>query len=429
MTNNLNQDHNVLPQKQNITFNPNQTLNDVYLRYWLRQVNLRLRREIYWCWYERNLISKDHDSSNTSNILTLPPFSNPTFEILNKTRNWEKKNNYFKTNKTANYLTKQIQKSILHTSDSSTLIRGSLSWLAKELDLDDLSLFVIAFGLAISYDSDIGSVISACLNDPSQKQPNITLIQKLWDHPEQITTLYDPSHPLYSYGFIKYSQFENNGVFIDWDTKIQISPILCKQLLDPHSEIPKFLRLIDIDTEKDSEFIITDESTVVASRLMYGNDDTLKIVPILGNIYSLYHDVVKGLKKLTNRTIVEFIGDPKILNPDTLNSIVTLCWLRNYDLFLDKDVVSYLFTNRQNINLNFIPSISIPITIFLGIVDDTQLDGIPKNLLLPTIRVPKLSYFERVAFWKKNLGDQSQGLNATISEISSRFRYEKKIHY
>jgi len=89
-----------------VTFSPDLYAHDECANYWIRQVTIRLRREICWIWHERGL----HSYSQTS---TLPPFEDKIPAILDMSRFREEKQKFFKVDPTARYLTGQLESDTL----------------------------------------------------------------------------------------------------------------------------------------------------------------------------------------------------------------------------------------------------------------------------------------------------------------------------
>lgn len=401
--------------KEAITFSPSLHAEDTCANYWMRQVTIRLRREICWSWHERGVLPQ-------SNIAPLPPFLDKLPAILDMRRFWEEKRRFYQTDPTARYLTDQLE-SDPPCADQYSL-RGSFGWVVDQLRLDDLSAFVLALGLAMAFDNSMGSVVAACLNDPARTHPNLALAQKLWDYPEQVFKVADPAHLLFRYGLLQLSS-QTPQSYIDWERPIVVPSILANQLLFPAIAFPTTLAPVIV--ESDQEFAFTDTARLITSRLNIKTGDTLRIVPIRGPKGSTHREIVRGIANGANRNVVEFQGDPGFLeNSHYLNSIATLCWLRGVDLFLNEVQVSALSLDKQRSDNHLLPLQSIPITIFLGIAERSQLAHIPGHLLLPLVDVPKFSYHERIAYWKEALGTKARGLDGFIAECSRRFRYEKE---
>lgn len=238
--------------------------------------------------------------------------------------------------------------------------------------------------------------------------------------------LVDPAHPLFRYGLLQHSgQTLHNYSEIDWESPIAVPSVVANQLLFPDSSLPQ--SLIPVSMKNNQELVFTDTARLVAARLNSKIADKLCIVPVLGPRGSTSIETVRGIAKVAQRDVVEFNGEPSLLeNNHYLNLLATVCWLRGVDLFLRKDSVSVLASDKHHSDVCLLPLQTIPITIFFSIHERSQLKTIPGNLLLPVVEVPGFSYHERMAHWKEAMGEKSRGLDSTISECSRRFRYEKE---
>src|SRR3990167_9429794 len=407
----------ITDKKDHITFSPGLHAGDPLANYWMRQVTTRLRREICWCWHERGMLPNESPA-------TMPPFSDKVSAILDMSRFWEEKNKFFQTDPTARYLTEQVEVDTPCADQQS--VQGSLGWVVERLHLDDISSFVLALGLAVTFDNAIGSVVAACLNDSTKTHPNLALAQKLWDYPEEVFMLVDPAHPLFRYGLLQHrGQTLHNYSEVDWESPITVPSVVANQLLFPDSFLPQ--SLIPISIKNNQELVFTDTARLVAARLNSKIADKLCIVPVLGPRGSTSIETVRGIAKAAQRDVVEFKGEHNLLdNNHYLNSLATLCWLIGVDLFLSKDSVSVLTSDKHHSDVRLLPLQTIPITIFFSIQERSQLKTIPGNLLLPVVEVSGFSYHERMDHWKEAMGEKARGLDSTISECSRRFRYEKE---
>lgn len=402
--------------EEHATFSPGLHADNALANYWMGQVTIRLRREILWCWYERGFLP---DSSPTS----LPPFVDKVPIILNTSRIWEEKKQFFHSDPTAKYLTNLLGDVPFVNMEP---VQGSFEWVVQKLDLDDISSFVLALSLVAAFDSTMGSVTAACLNDPAGTRPNLTLAQKLWDHPEEVLRIADPAHPLFRYGLLQLgSQSTHNYAEIDWNSPITVPSLAANQLLFPLMPLPH--ALVPISQEEDENPVLKCNAHLMASRLCSKSRDQLSVVLLRGAKGSDHIGTINEIKKITKKDVVEFNGDPCLLeNSRYLDSIATLCWLREVDLFFSKDLVLSLSSaNKHRSDTRMLPLHSIPINVFFAITERDQLTSIPENLLLPIIDVPGLTYHNRMAHWKKVLGPKASGLDDAIIECSRRFRYEK----
>lgn len=332
-------------------------------------------------------------------------------------RFWEEKGKFYQTDPTARYLTEQLEADPPEVDERPA--RGSFGWVTSQLDLDDVSAFILALGLTVAFDSAVENVVAACLNDPAKTHPNLALAQKLWDRPDQVLKVADPAHRLFGHGLLQLDGQSHSE--IDWDSPIRVPWLVANQLLFPGSPLPHGLS--PIIAESGNVPAVTGNARLVASRLTSKNANTLRVVPILGK-GSAHVEIVCGIAKETKREVIEFKGDPSLLENDRyLNALATLCWLRGVDLYLGEHVVS---TPGNTGNRSFLPARPIPISVLVSITERSQLAGIPNDLLLPVVHAPSLSYGERVAHWKRVLGKEARRLAPTISECSRRFRYGRE---
>ncbi len=399
-----------------ITFSSGLRADDEGANYWLRQVTLRLRREICWAWHERGVFPGSHSD-------TLPPFAEKVPAILDMARFAEQKANFYRNDPTARYLTEQLGAAPAPANHAAPY--GSLSWVIGQLNLDPAACFVLALGIAAAFDNAMSSVIAACLNDPVKDHPNLALAQRLWDHPEQLLAVADPAHTLFRHGLLLQNRACTHGcAALDWESQLAVHPLVAAHLLFPDGPLPDALRGISSPVE--SNVAMTETVHLVALRLSCNDVARLCIVPIRGAKGSAHTEVAAGVAALTKRKIVSFQGDPAVLeNTGFLSALATLCWLKGWDLFLDPDRVQALTNSKSSADGRWLPLQTIPVTIFLGITDRAQLASVPQGLMLPIIEAASLTYGERVQFWQQALGTKAKGLELAIAECSRRFRFEK----
>jgi len=406
----------VANQKEFVTFSPELRADDELANYWLRQVTLRLRRELCWRWHECGLQPTDETS-------TLPPRGDKVAAALDLTRFWEHKQRFFSSDVTARYLSEQIAIGPPLTP-ANDITPASFAWVTSQLSLDAASTFLLALVLAPAFDANAGTVIAACLNDPSRILPNLSLVQKLWDRPDDALLLANPAHPLFSSGLIKAAvQTDANHAQVNWDTPLTMAAIVANQLLFSDTRWPHGLEVLD-SPEENRE--LSESERLLSMRLSERNE-SLRIVPLAGSRWSAYSEIVKMLARAAGRTVVETkIRAAASESHDYLNSVVTLCWLRGADLFIPlNSIYQANLEPHRSASLQISPT--IPATIFLALDDRKHLASLSANSLLPVVNVRPLSYEERLAEWKLALGEKAKGLTRCIAEISRRFRYEKEL--
>lgn len=425
-------------RQEAIAFSPSLQTQDVLANYWLRQVTVRLRREICWRWHLQENITFTSPAS-------LPPLTNKLTEALDLSRYWEAKCQFYQSDSTAKYLTEKLT---VDRPQNYPAVRGSFSWVVDTLALDQISIFLLALGAIVCFDNAASEVISAILNDSNATQPTLALAQKLWEQPEEILTVADPEHPLWRYGLLQTIHDANSAIGLDWQSPLVVPPLIANRLLFPNSSLPQVLVPLkqrsctifkngqDARSTKDDEvdcgvgILPAPESPIdrahlatlrsIAGRL---RGDKLRIVPIQASRGAIVTEVVQEISQIAQREVVELRGNLALCENNTyLKSLVTLCWLTGRDLLIsgDRAEVKAGETSRCLFAIQ-----SMPIAIFLGIRDRKDLTHIPSDLLLPIVEVPQLSYGDRVNFWQQTLGTTDPIIANSIAECSRRFRYEK----
>lgn len=406
------------------TINPALQVHDEYLSFWLRNVTIRLRREICWNLKERSLLMdpKTHGMEPSSDLF----LRNGLIES-NQARYWNQKQEFFSSDITAKYLTDMLEKKL----PTPTEIRqGSLCWLAGQLHLDDTSIFVISLALACYLDAAIGNVISLCLNDPSKTSATLGLAQKLWDRPEEIIRLADPGDVLFRFGILEISpriasNASLNGIF---EFPLIIPPLVANQLIKPtFSNLPSTLKSVRSSTYDKPKI---EKMKYISSRIKnHQSREKALVVPIVGIGRSSRLEATANISHTANRSILEFVAaDDRHLveNTSYLGSVMTFCWLRSADLFLDLDIIPSRPSDTVDSNSFSLPLPSLPIISYLGVEQTAKLSGIPQSIMAPAVQVPTLSYSDRVRYWKKALGDESEHLENNIIECARRFRFDKE---
>jgi len=408
-----------ISQPQPVTFSPELQPDDELAVYWIRQVTTRLRRDVGWSLHEYCVPSASVGK-------TAPLLVEKASESLGLNRYLREKKRFFQTDPTAAYLSQQIE--AVPPAEGNDPVRGSFSWIVKTLALEDTGCFVLAMGLASAFDNAMGSVVSAILNDYSKTRPNLALAQKLWDRPEEILQVADPSHPIFRYGLVHHSGLlTHHGSVCDWDGAFTVPSTVANNLLFPESILPPGLEPLTHLGDREEQTAIIENSHLIASRIHSTSDPGLRIVPILGPKGSGHEEIVRGISRFMNRQVVKFQGDPSLLHDLRYrNSIATLCWLKGIDLYLGPELGASLFHDKHQAEMGSLPLETIPVTIFISITDKKQLSRIPDHLLCPIIRVPLQTYRERIVRWNKALGERGERLHREISECARRFRYEKE---
>ncbi len=383
---------------EHVTFSPRLRADDARANYWLRQVTLRLRREITWLAYQQQVLL------DTDHLAAFSP-ADKAQAALDMSRFWDDKQDFYQTDPTARYLTDLLHAEIPPVAEP--VQEGTFGYVLDMLGLDDLAAFVLALGLAAALDHALGSVIAVCLNDANRTQPNLALVQRLWDDPDAVLAINDPAHPLFRCGLL-----QEAGAAIGWESGLTVPSPVARQLLFHDTPLPPGLSSVTAPTR----YALPDTARLVAARLAAEPGDGLRIVPVRGPKGADHDAFAQGVAQAAGKALVRFAAVPALLaNPHYMNGVATLCWLRDLALFIDEDLASG----------GYLPSLSIPLVLFLGISDKAHIPAVPVRYLLPVLDLPPFTYAERAAYWRQALGSHATGLEDAITEGARRFRYGK----
>ena len=400
-----------------IAFTPGLRGEDPLGNYWLHQATYRLRREIAWLWQERGAIELGRGGS-------LPPFSNKLSAALDLTRYADEKQHFFAADETARYLTALLEYAP-PVADAPP--RGSFAWLARELELDPAACFVLALGLLPVVDSAAGTVIATCLNDAARTHPTLALAQRLWDKPEEILALSGAAHPLWRFGLFQApGGAGRDQVASDWETPLHVPALFVRPLLFREPAWPTVLRRIA--APRNIPVLPLSEATLVAARLKASTQPALRLVPIVGSKGAPLAEIAASIAGLCGRPLAE-LEAPEDLGASLpgLAPLATLAWLHGCDLFLEwPDRAGCGADEKQATTSLGWPS-ALPLTLFVGLQDKSQLRRLPSTGRLHTVTVPPLAFQARQERWSGLLldNDRHPRLAGAVAECARRFRYEQ----
>jgi ATPase family associated with various cellular activities (AAA) len=383
----------LLDQPPPISFLPALRAGDPLAEYWLRNVTLRLRREVCWLWRERAPTDAGHSGNGS-----LPPFSDRLGGALDLTRYAAEKTRFFQEDETAAFLSRVIDEPAPASPHRCPPERGSFSWVARELELSELDCFVLALALGPAIDSAASAVYAACLNDPGRSTPTLALAQRLWPDPSALLTFAAPTHSLFTHGLLTFAA--------GWDAPLAVAPAIASSLCAPE-ELPPALRLFAAD----------DSACVPAvSWLKASPHRRLRVVPVIGPrgaplpSFAAAHAERKLAAPAPSFTP----------NDSYFAQLFTLGWLHDVDLYLDFEA------HQPEAVLQSLPA--LPLTLFVGLHDRALINKLPPSLTLPPLHVPALAYRERLELWKEHLPQARRDpeLAAALADCARRFRYEKQ---
>ncbi|MGH8265244.1 MAG: ATP-binding protein [Steroidobacteraceae bacterium] len=382
---------------------PGIEVENASVAWWLRQVNLRLRREVCWFWANRaGQVAKGG----------LPPNVDPAAENLDLGRSDSDKRRFFDTDVTAKYLSDLLRSPPPESVPVPP--RGSWEWATRELNLDDAAQFVLALALVARLDAALGAVCSACTNDTSRPYPTLALAQRLWDDPQAIVALADGAHPLFRSGLLAWPVETSPGM--EWHQPLDLHAWTSQTLLDPASALPVVLEEADA-----VEGEVTEDQQVVLWRLAASLPTSMQLVPILGPKDADFTALARRCAHKLSRKValVRASFEPERLG---LLACAALAWLRGLDLVLPAH-----WTARHSQKGNdtwFAPVLSVPVRWYLPVNEPGAGQFPPTFVSMPPLRLEPISFEGRLALLQQSLRQRS-GISASeIAECARRFRFE-----
>jgi ATPase family associated with various cellular activities (AAA) len=394
-----------------ISFQPALRAGDPLAEHWLRNITLRLRRELCWLWRERA------PESTGSGNGALPPFTDRLGSVLDLARYAADKAHFFKTDETAAFLTGLIEKPAPADIHRRPPERGSFAWIVRELELAEVDSFVLALALGPAIDSAAGAVYAACLNDPARTAPSLALAQRLWDDPAALFALASPAHPLFTHGLLAPP---TPGATVAWEAPLAVPPMIAGAVFSP-SALPSSLQ--PVAAEKCGSLA---EGAVAAARVKTDARTRLRIAPVLGPRGAPLSGFAAAIAEMAGRKLAApaqpAIGNPG--NDSQFSQLLTLAWLHGVDFYAGFDALGDSHATAPVLP----PLAALPITLFVGMHERHLLGKLPPAIMLPPIHVPALGYRERVELWSEQLptARRDPELAAAIADCARRFRYEKQ---
>ncbi len=403
-----------LAKSENIVFSPKLRADDELANYWMQQATIRIRREIAWIWHERGSGAPPQPGQ-------LPAIVDRTSDSLDLTRHWAQKQHFIANDTAAKYLTGLL--AVPRPKPQKTL-RGSFGWVINEFALDDISAFVLALGLASSFDANYGAVIASCLNDPSRVYPNLMLVQRLWDHPEEALSLSDPMHPVFAMGLLRRVwSAQRHYQETPWEQPLSVPSLVARTLLGEKDIKPAGLDLLEPANEEKGE--PTKPAELIAYRIRAEKLKHLRIVPLLGNRRSAYRQAAIDIARLSKQKLWEYRGDPALLAPDDyFATLVTFSWLTGHGLFIRHELFDSGEQGREH--NSGLPLVSVPALLFLSFSERRHAAHIELDLMLPFVTIPVLAYEDRLETWREAFGKDAKTYLPVLKEMARRFRYEKE---
>ncbi len=372
--------------------NPQITVADALAAWWLRQVTLRLRREVCWCRYQRDGASAEDGR--------LPPLVDPAQENLDLQRHHADKQRFFDSDVTAAYLSEQLR------SVPKPAATGS-----RWVGLSEAAQFLLALALAARLDAALGPVCAAAQNDPARPFPTLALAQRLWDDPLAVAFVAHAGQALFSHGLLNAGQATREG--LDWLHPVEMPTLVAHALLEPAGALPEGLTPL----LPSPGMPMAEEGTVTLRWLAAYPPRKLQIVPLSGSLGCDYGEVAAACGAAAGRPVAR-LADETPVDRATLLPLATAAWLRGMDLLLPEDWAEQ--GERWFDGLG-----ALPLRCYLPVTDPAQTRGLPAHALAPMLPVPQLGFEERLAVLRDGLGLRAAALGPAVTEAARRFRFQK----
>jgi vesicle-fusing ATPase len=381
---------------------PRLVIEDAVAAYWFAQVNLRLRREICWCWYQRM------QQPGLEGVL--PPLVDAAVENLDMVRYASQKQQFFQDDPTAKFLGEQIDALTV-----SGKVRSRWLWMVDQLSLNAAEQFVLGLGLAIQLDAGLAPIFATCMNDYSRPFPTMALAQRLWDEPNDVLTCADPNHLLFRYGLLR-----NNFETVDgqiWQRPIDMPSMVAQQLVNPLAPLPKSLCLL----EPDSVHELDHDAQLLVARLR-SKRQKMQVVPLVGPKQVAYLDWAARLGTQSGRSVVSV---PNYLLQDRhqILALACVCWVRNVDIALPDQWVQQ--ENCKHCWELLDSARELPLNWFLPLTDNILQHHFSQELLTPQLLIKGLDFEQRVQAFNHHLGLQALLIPDVIEECARRFRFQE----
>jgi len=386
---------------QPVLLNPDLSVPDPCVAWWLDQVTLRLRREVAWCWHLRGDGKPAADG-------VLPPFTDSAVESLDLTRYVGDKRRFFATDITARHLSERLARDARPPSAGAS---GSWDWVARQAGLDKAAQFVLALALAARLDAALGPVFACCQNDVSRPWPTLALAQRLWDEPRAVAVCADPAHALHRFGLLSGATDAREAA--DWMQPLDLPAMLVGALADSADYTPAALVPVAPDGRP-----LPDSAFGLAAELASAPPSGLQLVPLLGLRGADHAGWAAALATQHGRRVVTLAVN---LPPDRahVQAVLALCWLRNVDL-----VVPEAWQVRANsAEPWFAGALTQPGRCYVSAGDSAA--HLPAGHATPVFRIPALGYADRVEQLEAALGARAVALGGAVREAARRFRLEE----
>ena len=383
--------------------NPALVVPDALAAWWVRQVVLRLRREVCWTWMQRT-------GAVPTEANRLPPPGDAAQECLDLARFHDDRRGFFADDVTARYLTEQLD-----AVPRPDLATGPWVRAAREARLSDAAQFVLAFALAARLDGAMGAVCAALHGDGARTFPTLGLAQRLADDPFAVAAVAHAGHPLFAFGLLDLSDATAGGP--GWNQPLAMPAVVALTLAGDGTTLPA--GLIPLRPNDDAPHL--DEAAATLGWLAASPPIRMQIVPLAGPAGADFDDVAAACGARTDRPVAR-IADETSPRRGTVAPLAAAAWLLGVDLLVPEHwTATPSATDPWHADLH-----ALPLRWYVPVTDRSGADDLPTPWLAPTITVPPLDYAARLDALRAGLGLRGASIDPALTEAARRFRFQSR---
>ena len=362
----------------------------------LAEVNLRLRREVAWCWHLRTGRPDPLDG-------TLPPVFDPTVENLDRVRFRAQRARFDAEDPAARHLGEALA-----ALPGAVPAPGS-AWhrAVQSLGLDHTAELALALAMAQRLDAALAPVFATCMNDLSRPWPTPALLQRLADEPLAAVALAGTDHALLRHGLLLPGEGE-------WQRPLAMPAVVAQVLagLVSPADAPGLApvaaaapRRLDAAGER------------LAARLGTAPASALEVVPLRGAPGAAFADWALALAGSAGVRLLA-VDAAAAAEPSRLAPLLGVAWLGGFDLLLPASAGEGPAAAPAWEQL----PLSVPVRCYLPVTTNRETAPPPPAVVLPALELPTLDHAERRRLLADGLGRRARRLEPVVEECARRFR-------
>ncbi len=373
------------------TFQAGLDVADPWAAWALAQATLRLRREVCWLWRERAQQAGAPDAAGSAGAAGgLPPSVSPALASLDLLRYDAAKQAFFAEDATARYLSERITA----VPPPPQAQRGGFGWVVRELQLQEVDVFVLALALLPAVDSAAGAVIACCHNDAQRTEPTLGLAQRLWPAPQAMLALHDPGHPLFTHGLL-------TSPTSGWDSVLQVPAMVARELLGGAA-------LAAAVTPR-----------LPAASATLATPALRRVIPLLAPAGAPLRE--QAARMAAQRNLALMVPQAAAVTPERTAAMMTVAWLRGAALLLPAHALRPTDPHGVDAQAPALPLPALPVTVIVALHDRGAIPRLGEGTL-PAVALPGATWPQRLAAWQAALPALAD--NPVLAEAATRLRGE-----